>query len=134
MESVNECVDTWCKYHGINKFILWEWKCEFIRKIDEKMKSFFNNISAEYYKNVFQQNQHFNILNNAQDEFLLLHQIKLIQTLHLLVNPTRVGLFLATYGWRGREQFNPSLLKSLIMMLFTWNLVHLFFDITGTKW
>ena len=35
---------------------------------------------------------------------------------------------------RGGGRLDPPLLKSLIMMLFTSNLVHLFFDIKGTNW
>ena len=45
-----------------------------------------------------------------------------------------LGFFLATYGWGGGRSIRSPLLKSLIMMLFTWNLVHLFFYIKGTKW
>ena len=47
----------------------------------------------------------------------------------------KLGFYLATYGWGGRGgSIRPHFLKSLIMMLFTWNLVHVFFDIKGTKW
>ena len=53
-----------------------------------------------------------------------------------LLNPSRVGLFwLPMVEGVGGDWFDPPpLLRSLMMMLFTWKLVHLFFDIKGRKW
>ena len=60
-EGLNDCIDTWCSKHGINKSVLMEWKDRVIDSVDEKIKS----------KSVLPQNNSLNTLSDIQNQFVV---------------------------------------------------------------
>ena len=39
MKELNDCIDTLCSKHGMNKSVLMEWKGKVIDRIDENIKT-----------------------------------------------------------------------------------------------
>ena len=72
MEGLTDCIDTWSSKHGVDESVLTEWKQKAIIKIDKKINIVSNNnTSVKYYKNVFQQKEPLNNLNNIHSEFVV---------------------------------------------------------------
>ena len=45
IDRLNNCTDTWCSKHGIDKSVLIEWKNKVIDKVKEKIKTLYNKTS-----------------------------------------------------------------------------------------
>ena len=45
IKGLNDCIDTWCSKHGIDKSLLMEWKDKVINKVDGKIKTLSNKTS-----------------------------------------------------------------------------------------
>ena len=72
MEGLNDCIDTWCDKHCIDKSAVTEWKYKVISKADEKIKILSNNTSGkDVYEYVLQQKEPLNTLINIHNEFVV---------------------------------------------------------------
>ena len=80
MESLTDCIKECQNKHGINnKYIFTERKYKVIRRVAEKIKILFHNVSVKYCKNMLQQKKLRDILNHINSEFV-------VTMLHLFTN------------------------------------------------
>ena len=69
IEGLNDCIDTWCSKHGIDKPVLIESKEKVINKLGEKTKTLFNKTSSKFHTSVLHQNNLLNTLNDIYNQF-----------------------------------------------------------------
>ena len=66
IEGLNDCIDTWCRKHSIDKSVLMEWKGKVFDKADEKIKT-----ASKIDKSLLQQNNPLNTLNDINNQIVL---------------------------------------------------------------
>ena len=71
MKELNDCIDTLCSKHGMNKSVLMEWKGKVIDRIDENIKTLSKKTSSKLHKSVLLQSKPFYSLNFIQNQFVV---------------------------------------------------------------
>ena len=52
IEEHNDCIDSWCRKHGIKKSVHMEWKGKVVDNADKKIKTLSNETRSKFHKNV----------------------------------------------------------------------------------